>query len=305
MSMSRDQVIILSYDDVTPYNVISFRRAAVERNISLGEWVPHRISVWCGDGRVEPLYENAPHHPGVIIHRTVSRLQGIVAPALRLWQSGGSFVLNDLSASVLARDKLATAIRLSQAGLPVVPSLAFFPWEETVFDRLPAGATVIKPAHGRQGQGVSFFATRAAAEIEARAIQWGEVREILSEHSLAQPVIGPAGQDIRAYVVNGSCVAVARRTARDPHEYRANLSLGAAATPLPLEHPAASLAVAACAAVGLDFAGVDMVEDGDRGPQILEVDAWAGFAGLERATGADISGRILDLAMDKLGGRNI
>ena len=74
MSMSRDQVILLSYDDVTPNNVMSFRGAAAERNISLCEWVPHRISVWCGDGYVQPLYENASQDPGVIIH------PGIVPP---------------------------------------------------------------------------------------------------------------------------------------------------------------------------------------------------------------------------------
>ena len=104
--------------------------------------------------------------------------------------------------------------------------------------------------------------------------------------------------------MNGICVAVARRTASDPRERRANLTLGAVATPLPLGHPAASLAVAATEAVGLDYAGVDLVEDADRGLQILEVDAWAGFAGLEQATGADISGRILDMAMERLGGGN-
>ena len=303
--MSHDGIILLSYDDVTPHNVMSFRRAAAERNIKLHEWIPHRISVWCGDGHVEPLYENTPRYPGVIIHRTISRLQGIVVPALRLWERNGSKILNDLSASSLARDKLATAIKLTEAGLPVVPSLAFFPWEETVFSRLPSGGTVIKPAHGLQGRGVSFFATRDEAEVEARAIQWGDAREILSEHSLAQPVIGPVGQDIRAYVVNGICVALARRTASDPNERRANLTLGAVATALSLGHPAASLAVAATEAVGLDYAGVDMVEDADKGLQILEVDAWAGFAGLEHATGTDISAHILNMAMEKLGSGNI
>jgi gamma-F420-2:alpha-L-glutamate ligase len=304
MAMSHDRIILLSYDDVTPHNVISFRRAAAARNIKLQEWIPHRISVWCGDGRVEPLYENAPRDPGVIIHRTISRLQGIVVPALRLWERSGSRIINELSASAVARDKLATALKLTEAGLPVVPSLAFFPWEETAFSRLPPGGTVIKPAHGIQGRGVSFFATRDAAEVETRAIQWGDAREILSEHWMAQPVIGPVGQDIRAYVVNGGCVAVARRTASDPRERRANLTLGAVATPLPLGHPAASLAVAATETVGLDYAGVDMVEDPDRGLQILEVDAWAGFAGLEQATGADISGPILDMALEKLGNGN-
>jgi len=304
VAMSHDRIVLLSYDDVTPHNVISFRRAAAKRNIELCEWIPHRISVWCGDGHAEPLYENAAQDPGVIIHRTISRLQGVVAPALRLWERNGSRILNELSASALARDKLATAMRLTEAGLPVVPSVAFFPWESTAFSRLPAGGTVLKPAHGLQGRGVSFSATKEEAEIEARAIQWADAREILSEHWIAQPVIGPVGRDIRAYVVNGTCEALARRIASDPNEPRANLTLGAVATPLPFGHPAASLAVAATGAVGLDFAGVDMVEDAEGGLQILEVDAWAGFAGLEYATGADISGRILDMAAEKLGNGN-
>lgn len=94
---------------------------------------------------------------------------------------------------------------------------------------------------------------------------------------------------------------MARRVASDPVEVRANLALGAVAKPLALDHPAASLAVAATKAMGLDYAGVDMVEDAAGGRQILEVDGWAGFAGLEQATGADIAGHILDMALERLG----
>jgi RimK family alpha-L-glutamate ligase len=302
MAMRHDEITLLSYDDVTPHNVVSLRSAAARRNIRLCEWIPHRVSVWCAHGQAEPLYENVPKDPAVILHRTISRLRGVIIPALRLWEKRGTIILNDPSAATLARDKLATALRLTEAGLPTVPSLAFFPWETSDFSRLPLGGTVMKPAHGLQGRGVSFFASRGAAEAGARAIQWGDAREIISEHSLAQPVIGRLGEDIRAYVVNGDCVALAKRTASDPAEPRANLTLGAIATSLPHDHPAASLAAAAAEAVGLDYGGVDMVEDADGGLQILEVDAWAGFAGLEHATGADISGRILDMALEQLRG---
>jgi RimK family alpha-L-glutamate ligase len=219
---------------------------------------------------------------------------------MRLWERKGAKIVNDPSAAVLARDKFATALKLGEVGIPVVPSLAFFPWEGCEFNRLPAGAAVVKPAHGLQGRGVSFFRTRDEAEAVVRGIQWGDTREILAEHSVAQPVIGSIGQDIRAYVVNGICAALVRRTASDPEEPRANLTLGAVATPLPPEHPAASLAVAATRAIGLDYGGVDMVEDANDGLQVLEIDAWAGFAGLEHATGADISGQILDMAIGQL-----
>ena len=85
------------------------------------------------------------------------------------------------------------------------------------------------------------------------------------------------------------------RVAR-PGEVRANLALGAAGSALPLSHAAAAVAVAALAACGLDFGGVDLIEDGGGAVRVLEVDAWAGFAGISTVTGADVAGAILDHA---------
>ena len=86
-----------------------------------------------------------------------------------------------------------------------------------------------------------------------------------------------------------------RRVAK-PGEIRANLALGATASPLALTHPAARLAAAALAACRLDFGGVDLVEDDDGALRVLEVDAWAGFAGISRVTRTDVAGAILDFA---------
>jgi ribosomal protein S6--L-glutamate ligase len=298
--MPQTDIILLSYPDVTQGNLTLLRASAAERDIRLHEWVPHQISVWCANGRMEPLYQDSPALPALIIHRTIARLQGLVIPALRLWAKSGSVILNDLSAAVDSRDKLVTAIRLAEAGLPTVPGLGFLPWEEVNFGRLPSGMTVIKPAHGLQGRGISFYRSPHEAEAEARLIRWSDTDDLLSEYYLAQPAVGRLGQDIRAYVVGGACVALARRTATEPGELRANIALGAAVAALPLDHPAAGLAVAAAAALGLDYAGVDLLETEDSGLMILEVDAWAGFSGLQNATGADVSGRILDLALEKL-----
>jgi len=38
---------------------------------------------------------------------------------------------------------------------------------------------------------------------------------------------------------------------------------------------------------------VDMIEDADGVVRVLEVDAWAGFAGITEVTGADVAGAIL------------
>jgi glutathione synthase/RimK-type ligase-like ATP-grasp enzyme len=74
---------------------------------------------------------------------------------------------------------------------------------------------------------------------------------------------------------------------------RANLALGATGSPLPPDHPAGQVAAAALRACGLDFGGVDMIEDHEGTVRVLEVDAWAGFTGITEVTGADVAGAIL------------
>ena len=212
------------------------RAAAAERDIRLHEWVPHKISVWCANGHMEPLYENSSKSPTLIIHRTIARLQGLVIPALRLWEKSGSVILNDLSASVDSRDKLVTAIRLTEVGLPTVPSFGFLPWEEVNFDHLSLASRLLSLTAFRV-RGDFFFALRHEAEAEARRMRWSDADDIISEYYLAQPAVGRLGQDIRAYVVGGACVALARRAATEPGERRANITLGAVASALPLDHP--------------------------------------------------------------------
>ena len=55
-------------------------------------------------------------------------------------------------------------------------------------------------------------------------------------------------------------------------------------------------ALRAARAVGLEVAGVDLLET-KSGPKILEVNSSPGFEGLERATGLDIAGAIIDRAL--------
>jgi ribosomal protein S6--L-glutamate ligase len=53
-----------------------------------------------------------------------------------------------------------------------------------------------------------------------------------------------------------------------------------------------SIAIRAAEAVGLGVAGVDMLQSG-RGPLVLEVNSSPGLEGIERATGVDVAGKII------------
>jgi ribosomal protein S6--L-glutamate ligase len=290
----------VSYPHVTPQNLLSLRRAAQTRGITLDEWAPHAITVWCDGSSLIPLYKDELASPDALIHRTVARLVGVVVPALRLWQERGVVVLNEPHRSELARDKLATAMQLSCAGVPYVPTLGFYPSDALALGRVSGAGVVVKPAHGLQGRNIAFFPSSQLAEKAQRAIRWEQSRTVRSEHFVTQPVIGRAGEDLRAFVVGGRCVGLAHRKSRTPSERRANLATGGRASPVDLEHPAADLAVAAASALGLDYAGVDILESEAGEFLVLEVDAWAGFVGLEEALGIDIAGAIVELSVARV-----
>jgi ribosomal protein S6--L-glutamate ligase len=85
-----------------------------------------------------------------------------------------------------------------------------------------------------------------------------------------------------------------RRQARDG-EWRSNIHRGGAGTRIELDPSYVATAISAARAIGLDVAGVDLLEDRE-GPRVIEVNASPGFEGLERVCDVDVAGAILDRA---------
>jgi RimK family alpha-L-glutamate ligase len=295
------EIVVLHYPAERGRNWDLLRAAARNRNVRLVSWAPHLIGLWCADGGQYACYAGKRARPGIVIHRTVAPFRGIVIPVLNCLAAEGSLVLNPPDAAFRSRDKLLTTLDLARAGIPVVPTAAFDEPAGGELAALGPGSLVVKPARGIRGEGIRAF---GSAEALVSAWQLRGARpgapgyHAEREHYLAQPLIGGGGQDIRAYVVAGNCVALMRRVAR-PGEIRANLAQGATGSPLPASHLAGQIAVAALRACRLEFGGVDMVEDADGRIRVLEVDAWAGFAGITDVTGADVAGAILDHAAER------
>jgi len=99
------------------------------------------------------------------------------------------------------------------------------------------------------------------------------------------------GKDIRAFVVGDKVVAAMRRTAVGD-EFRSNVHRGGVAKQVELTKAYETTAVRAAQIMGLDMAGVDMLEGKD-GPQIMEVNSSPGLEGIEGASKLDIAGTII------------
>ncbi len=301
-SPTMDNIVVIHYPSERPENWSLLKTAARKRALRLTTWFPHLIEILYSDTDVKVCFNGKPAFPDVLIHRTVSPFRGIVVPALTCLTSQGTLVLNDPESAFRARDKLLTDLTLRAAAIPVVPAVAFDEPSEATFRMLGQADLILKPAHGVRGEGIEVTSSASATSIAAR-LHRARINRIKAlgfyterEHYLAQLLIDGGGKDLRAYVVGSSCVALMRREAQ-AGEVRANLALGANATPLSLSHPAVRIAEAALEACGLDFGAVDMVEDRDGDIRVIEVDAWGGFAGIARITGVDVAGAILDYAI--------
>ena len=100
------------------------------------------------------------------------------------------------------------------------------------------------------------------------------------------------GKDVRAFVVGDRVVAAMRRVAQG-QEFRSNVHRGGIAEPIELDEQYRETAVRCAQILGLQVAGVDMLE-GEDVPQVMEVNSSPGLEGIETCTELDIAGAVID-----------
>jgi RimK family alpha-L-glutamate ligase len=109
-------------------------------------------------------------------------------------------------------------------------------------------------------------------------------------------------RDLRVYIVGDEVAGAMYRFAPE-NDWRTNVALGGDVLDATHEMPeeARETALYAADVMGLDYAGVDLVE-GEEGWFVLEVNPTAGFKGLYKATGTSPASRIAKLAIERVGG---
>ena len=105
------------------------------------------------------------------------------------------------------------------------------------------------------------------------------------------------GKDIRALVVGDRVVAAMRRRARG-REFRSNYHLNGTVEKVELPPEFEVQACRAARVLGLNVAGVDLLES-EQGPLVLEVNSSPGLEGIEKASGVNVAGEIIDYVMNE------
>ena len=289
------EITLLSFPQVLPENLASLRRAAKIKGINLKEIEPTQLSLMISAEGSQVFFQGQPFTPHVALHRTVAKFMHLVKPILHVLEATGTLVINSPAEALASRSKLETAQVLQKANLPFLESEFQFLGE--VNQLQIKDEIILKPVLGAQGRGIEFFASSSNASLfiknSPRNLDEHFVEPILIQRDLGNDVI-----DYRAHVVDGRCVALMQRIPKS-EERLANLAQGGTAQVLDLTHSAARLAEAAAQAMKLDIAGVDMLGINDQ-IFISEVDAWAGFAGIESVTGISVSNAIFEMIERKL-----
>jgi ribosomal protein S6--L-glutamate ligase len=219
---------------------------------------------------------------------------------VRQLEAQGVTLINGSTAIEQSRDKLRALQKLATAKVPVPRTVLARGGKhlDALVAQVGGLPAILKMLRGTQGVGVMIAHTMAEVESILGTL-WDLKQEILLQEFVAEA----KGSDLRALVVGERVVGAMRREAKTG-EFRSNLHRGGAGKAIVLEPAVEAIAVRAAQVLGLEVAGVDLLESSS-GPKVVEVNSSPGFEGLERATGHDIAGAIIEraVALDRRGAR--
>ena len=204
----------------------------------------------------------------------------------RLLEKSGVRLFNSAESIRLADDKMLTHIALLPLPQPeTISSPLFFAGEDdpTFLDYVEQKLgypIVVKKCFGAFGREV--YLAKDRSELESFRARF------LKEPHLYQKYIECGATDYRVITIGGKAVAAMKRQATEKGEFRANAALGGKGEKVELTEELRALAEKASELLGLEYAGVDLLWDGEK-YLITEVNSNAHFALITEVTGVPIA----------------
>lgn len=254
--------------------VIDYLKCTIE--IMKGELIIHYL------GQVLPA-------PDAIIPRIGASRTFYGTAMVRHFEMMDVFSTSGNLAIARSRDKLRSLQVLSKNDVDM-PKTVFASNKSSAKDviALSGGAPlVLKILEGTQGVGVVLVDSEKAAKSVLDAFYGMDVNLLVQEF-----IAEAGGADIRVLVVGGEVVGAMKRQGPEG-DFRSNLHQGGSATAHKLTRKEKTTALAAAKAMGLGVCGVDMIESA-RGPLVMEVNSSPGLEGIEKSTGIDIAGKVME-----------
>jgi ribosomal protein S6--L-glutamate ligase len=234
------------------------------------------------DGRALPFFD-------AVIPRIGSSITAYGTAVVRQFEMTGAYCLNNANAISNSRDKLLAHQLMAMHGLPMpITAFASSPHDTDDLIAMVGGPPlVVKLLYSTQGKGVVLAENKKSAHSVIDAFRNAEANFLVQQF-----IADAAGQDIRCIVLDGKVIATMMRQAPSD-DFRANLHKGGTAHEVKITAEERKIAIKAAKRMGLKFAGVDILRS-KKGPLLLEVNSSPGLQGIEKTTGIDIAGLVMD-----------
>ncbi|HEU4693966.1 MAG TPA: RimK family alpha-L-glutamate ligase [Vicinamibacterales bacterium] len=220
--------------------------------------------------------------PGGSLEQLIYRVD-----ALHWIENRGVRVVNSPRAIERSVDKFYTTTLLHDAGLLVPETVVCERVEDAMAAVRAMRDVVIKPIFGSLGHGMVRVSDPETALRVVRALD--QIKSVY----YVQRAIDHDGRDLRIFIVGGRVLGAIERRA-PAGEWRTNVAIGGSATAVDVSPEIERIAIAAAAAVGADYAGVDVLPADDGSLYVLEVNGIPGWQGLQQATGIDVATAIVE-----------
>jgi len=272
------------------YSTVRLKEAALQRGHDVKVLNTLKFSIDLQRG-IPDLYYNQKQlsNYDAVLPRIGASITYYGTAVVRQFQEMDVFCANTAHGISNSRDKLRSLQILSRHHVGI-PRTSFVRHKKDVLpaiERVGGAPVIIKLIEGTQGIGVLLADTVNAAESIIELLQ-SQKQNVLIQKFVAES----KGKDIRAFVVGDRVVGAMRRVAQG-QEFRSNVHRGGVAEAIDLPDEYVETAVRATQIMGLQVAGVDMLES-KTGPQIMEINSSPGLEGIEKCTGLDIAGAVIE-----------
>lgn len=241
----------------------------------------------------------------IVINRLSSLACEYSVQVLAGFERSGALTINMADPTAAYRHKFSALSALEVAGLPVPETRLIRSGQDIniAVTELGGPPVILKFARGSQGLGVIWAESFDAISSITESLNLIQYDVMIQRYYPSAREL-----DLRVIVLGGKPITAVRRVAGDD-DFRSNFHRGGSLHRYELNDELADLAARAANALGLSFAGVDIIlGDGESNyngtlpgrPLVLEVNLSPGFEGLDNVYGCDIAREVVKWAGGEL-----
>lgn len=287
-----------------PYDIERFLEEGLKKGLQIELRNPSDFELFVdGASNKTILYNGAPVSvPDFAIPRMLIKDRGGYFPlaVIRHLERMGTQVLNSAYSIERVIDKLHTHQILVEHGISTPATLlGRFPLDLDMVESRIGFPVVVKTLQGTCGTGVFMAKDRQSFK---------DVMDLIAETSSGVQIIfqkfieASHGRDLRLLVCGGKVIATMERRAADGG-FKANFSTGGSVQSFVPDRVAVDMALRTSRALGLDFAGVDLLFDEGGGYTVCEANAMPGFKGLESCCNVNVPDAVFNMLLAGMGFR--